>query len=110
MAPDHAGVVTGEAPHDTQEEVTVISCPDCRVPAKITERFSLPSTDGPVDHIVLRCAVGHHFRMPTDGLPAQQQEQLSAPGIRGKAAREGERPRRGGHARSPVSVGFGRSS
>ena len=51
---------------------TLVSCPDCGVPAEITERFSLPSTDGPVDHIVLRCAVGHHFRMAADWLPARQ--------------------------------------
>ena len=30
-----------------------ISCPDCSVPAEITERFSRPSTDGPIDHIAL---------------------------------------------------------
>lgn len=32
---------------------TLVSCPDCGVPAEITERFRLPSTAGPVDHIVL---------------------------------------------------------
>lgn len=58
--------------------LTVISCPDCGVPAEITERFSLPSTDGPVDHIVVHCVAGHHFRMPADMLPAAQQEQLAA--------------------------------
>ena len=39
----------------------LVSCPDCGVPAEITERFCLPSTDGPVDHIVVHCAAGHHF-------------------------------------------------
>ena len=47
---------------------TLVSCPECAVPAEITERFSLPSTDGPVDHIVLDCAASHHFRMPADML------------------------------------------
>jgi hypothetical protein len=51
---------------------SLVSCPDCGVPAEITERFCLPSTDGPVDHIVLQCAAGHHFRMAADGLLAQQ--------------------------------------
>ena len=59
--------------------LTLISCPDCGVPAEITERFSLPSTHGPVDHIALHCARGHHFRMPTDMLPAAQQERLAVP-------------------------------
>jgi len=58
--------------------LTVISCPECGVPAEVTERFSLPSTDGPVDHAALSCAAGHHFRMATDRLPAQAREQLAA--------------------------------
>lgn len=50
----------------------LVSCPDCGVPAEITERFCLPSTDGPVDHIVVHCAAGHHFAMAADRLPALQ--------------------------------------
>jgi hypothetical protein len=57
--------------------LTVISCPDCDVPAEITERFSLPSTDGAVDHIVVRCAAGHCFRMAADRLPSHQQQDLA---------------------------------
>jgi hypothetical protein len=49
---------------------TFVSCPDCTAPAEIIERFSLASTDGRVDHIVLFCADGHHFRMAADMLPA----------------------------------------
>lgn len=30
----------------------------------------LPSTDGPVDHVAVHCAAGHHFRMAADRLPA----------------------------------------
>ena len=48
--------------------LTVISCPECGVPAEITDRFSLPSTDGPVAHVATSCAAGHHFRMPADML------------------------------------------
>jgi hypothetical protein len=53
---------------------TLVSCPDCGVPAEITEHFGLPSTDGPVDHIALHCAAGHHFRMAADRLPAPQEQ------------------------------------
>lgn len=49
---------------------TLVSCPDCGVPAEITERFRLPSTDGPVDHVAVQCAAGHHFRMAAEGLDA----------------------------------------
>jgi hypothetical protein len=57
--------------------LTVISCPDCDVPAEITERFSLPSTDGAVEHIVVRCAAGHCFRIAADRLPSHQQQELA---------------------------------
>ena len=50
---------------------TLVSCPDCGVSAEISERFSLPSTDGPVEHIAVHCPAGHHFRMPADRLPAR---------------------------------------
>jgi len=48
----------------------ITACPDCGTAAEITDRFTLPSTDGPVPHLVLACAAGHHFRMPADMLPA----------------------------------------
>jgi hypothetical protein len=67
--------------------LTVISCPDCGVPAEITERFSLPSTHGAVDHIVVQCARRHHFRMPADMLPAAQQQLLAEPAARAAQAR-----------------------
>lgn len=59
--------------------LTLIFCPECDVPAEVTDRFSLPSTEGSVDHVALACAAGHHFRMPSDMLPAEAQEQLRAP-------------------------------
>jgi DNA-binding NarL/FixJ family response regulator len=69
---------------------TAIPCPDCDVPAEITERFSLPSTDGAVDHIVVRCAAGHCFRMAADRLPSHQQHiPAPQPHLRALAARAG---------------------
>jgi hypothetical protein len=56
---------------------TVIVCPDCGDAAEIAERFSLPSTEGPVEHIVVDCTAGHHFRMAADLLPAQQRQQVT---------------------------------
>jgi hypothetical protein len=43
----------------------LVSCPDCDVPAEITERFRLPSTDGPVPRRVLGQPQDRHFRTPT---------------------------------------------
>jgi hypothetical protein len=50
---------------------TFITCPGCAVPAEIADRFTLPSTDGPVEHVVVDCAAGHHYRMAADRLPAR---------------------------------------
>ena len=47
----------------------LLACPEC-VPAEVMDRFSLASTDGPVDHVQLGCAVGHHFRMAAGKLLA----------------------------------------
>jgi hypothetical protein len=50
--------------------VRLIPCPECELPAEITESFWLDSTDGPVLHCCVTCVDGHHFRMPADGLRA----------------------------------------
>ena len=66
--------------------LTVVACPECEVPAEITDRFSLSSTDGPVDCVALSCVGGHHFRMPSELLSAGSREQLEPP-ARGWTAR-----------------------
>jgi hypothetical protein len=48
--------------------LALTACPECAAPAEITDRFMLPSTDGPVAHVVVDCAAGHHFRMPSERL------------------------------------------
>jgi hypothetical protein len=57
--------------------IALTSCPDCRAPAEITERFSLPSTDGPIKHVAVSCAAGHHYRMPADRLPERARAALA---------------------------------
>jgi hypothetical protein len=36
-------------------------CPQCARPAEITDRFSLTSTDGPLEHVKISCRSGHWF-------------------------------------------------
>ncbi len=50
--------------------MTAITCPGCGAAAEITEHFTLASTDGPVAHVALSCARGHHYKMAADKLPA----------------------------------------
>jgi hypothetical protein len=36
-----------------------IPCPQCGAPARITERFWLDSTDGPLEHLKTGCVYDH---------------------------------------------------
>jgi hypothetical protein len=48
----------------------VIACPDptCRAPARIVDRWSWGSSDGPVEHVKTRCLHGHVFTPTADAL------------------------------------------
>jgi hypothetical protein len=48
----------------------LIVCPDltCRAPARIVDRWTLGSSDGPVEHVKTGCQRGHWFTIPVDSL------------------------------------------
>jgi hypothetical protein len=55
------------------EEATmseIIACPDptCGAPARIVDRWTFGSTDGPVEHVKTNCARGHWFTPTVDML------------------------------------------
>ena len=54
--------------------MSIMPCPGCGVPAEITERFILASTDGPITHVAVCCVDGHHYRMEADRLPADRSQ------------------------------------
>jgi hypothetical protein len=56
--------------------LNLVSCPECGMPAEVTDLFSLYSTEGPADHVALTCVAGHYFRMALDRLPSDPQAQL----------------------------------
>jgi hypothetical protein len=39
-------------------------CPECDLPAEVIDRFSLYSTDGPIDHVKIACLRRHVFTPP----------------------------------------------
>ena len=41
----------------------VVACPDptCQAPAWVHDRWTWPSTDGPVEHVKTGCEAGHWF-------------------------------------------------
>ena len=57
----------------------LIQCPECQVPAEVTDSFWLPSTDGDVEHVVVDCLDGHHLRMPVDRLSESPQLVVTMP-------------------------------
>lgn len=44
----------------------VMACPECGRVADVVDRFALASTDGPVEHIRLRCPGRHHLTIIVD--------------------------------------------
>lgn len=40
------------------------TCPTCGLVAEVEERFVLESTDGPLEHVAIRCVRRHIYRMP----------------------------------------------
>jgi hypothetical protein len=38
--------------------------PDCDAPSEIVERLTVPSTDGPIEHVKIRCLRRHPFFLP----------------------------------------------
>jgi hypothetical protein len=81
------------------------ACPECGLPAEITDRFSLPSTDGPVEHVAVACLSGHHFRMGSGQLPDQQHAGRAHDPATDLAA-----PHRATAERPPVAAAAGNSA
>ena len=81
----------------------LVPCPECGLPAEITERFWLDSTDGPVLHVCLACVDGHCFRMPGDRLFAAEQQTPQS----SRAGQAGNAPDGSDDASAPaLPVGF----
>jgi hypothetical protein len=49
-------------------QTRLVACPECYEPAEVVDQFTLSSTDGPLDHVKVRCAQGHWFALPADSV------------------------------------------
>jgi hypothetical protein len=45
-------------------DLELTNCPECGAPAEVVDRFVLPGTDGPVEHVKTRCVTGPWFVVP----------------------------------------------
>ena len=58
-----------------------IPCPQCGAPARITERFWLDSTDGPVEHVKTGCERGHWFTPLVESLDLEPVPARASPSL-----------------------------
>jgi hypothetical protein len=49
-------------------ELDLVGCPACAAPAEVVERYVLASTDGPIEHATVLCAVRHRFTVLVERL------------------------------------------
>ena len=77
-----------------EREVTYMDCPAykdaqgharCGLPAEVEHRYTMDSTDGPLESTLIRCPMGHWFNGPVESLRWER------PGP-GTEAGTGERP------------------
>lgn len=47
-------------------------CPQCGLPSESHGYYVLPSTNGPVWHVKIRCIVGHFFNCPVEFLTGRR--------------------------------------
>lgn len=67
--PDSSACLLVNGRYDQPEEAKAMQftqCPEpaCDAPAEIVDRFALPSTGGPVEHITVLCLHRHWFMLP----------------------------------------------
>jgi hypothetical protein len=61
--------------------MTFLDCPEyldrndasrCGLPAEVRCRFTMESTSGPIESVMIRCPLGHWFNAPIDCLTLEQ--------------------------------------
>jgi hypothetical protein len=58
---------------------TLVNCPECALPAALRRYGRLASTADPVEHVFVKCVVGHWFLGPAGMLDDESQALLLRP-------------------------------
>ena len=61
--------MTDDRSVEIRDELDLVVCPECAAPAEVVDRFALPSTDGPIEHVKVMCVMRHWFLLPAAALP-----------------------------------------
>jgi hypothetical protein len=65
----------------------------CGLPAEVTSRYTLDSTDGPIEGAMIRCPAGHYFNGPVELLALDHAHEFPGPaGLGAHGDRDGPRP------------------
>lgn len=56
------------SPTDRDALLQLTRCPECGAIAEIVRRVVLQSTDGPIEHVRMRCVARHWFLLPTSAV------------------------------------------
>jgi hypothetical protein len=65
----------------------------CGLPAEVTSRYTLDSTDGPMEGAMIRCPAGHYFNGPVELLALDHTHEFPGPaGLGARGDRDGPRP------------------
>jgi hypothetical protein len=71
----HAGLMTLDCPAYMDTHGTV----RCGVPAVVEYRYTMESTDGPLESAKIRCVRGHVFNGPIESLTWDKQQPATIP-------------------------------
>ncbi len=63
----------------------------CGLPAAVEYRYTMTSTDGPLESAKIRCPLGHVFNGPVDAFLWDKQSARSQPSRRGARSQRGPR-------------------
>ena len=63
----------------------------CGLPAEVEERYTIGSTDGPLESVKIRCPRGHWFNGPIESLTAPEWRNRSSGQPPGSASASDER-------------------
>ena len=99
-----------------EREVTYMDCPAymdeqghvrCGLPAEVEHRYTMDSTDGPLESAQIRCPLGHWFSGPVESLRWERPGPGPGPGTETRTESEADDPQgrcADGPARHPLNA------
>jgi hypothetical protein len=58
--------MSAQPDREQQYQLELVACPECGGLAEVVARFTLGSSDGPLEHLKVSCVARHGFVLPAD--------------------------------------------